>query len=310
MKVAIFGGAGGIGSSVAFNVAMRCPEADIVLIDAVTGMTESHAMDLGDALALGVARRVSVGQPDDAVDAQVVVISAGIALRSATSPAHFLDENAQIVESIVGPLTEHGCTATFLLMTNPVDALVTWLCHNTGVDSRRIFGYTLNDSLRFRAGIGMASDVSASKVEAWVLGEHGGLQIPLFERIAISGRPIDLDNDQRSHVKDYVDNWYSRYKMLESGRSSTWSSGAGASQMVAALLGGGDTLSSGSCLLEGEYGITGISLGVPVTLSLNELNVLEWTLSNEESNMLHQASEKVGRMAAQIGSGSPIEGWR
>ena len=311
MRVAVFGAAGGIGSSIAFSLCMRLPGAEIVLVDTNTTMAESHAMDLLDVLALGEASTVRLGTAVDAVDADVVVISAGVALHSMPSRAEFLDANAAIVAEVADPLAAAGWRGSMLIMTNPVDALVTWVQRRTGMDRHRIIGYTLNDTLRLRTAIASQLNVHPASVDAWVLGEHGGKHLPVFSRVIVEGRPVELDAAQREAARDYVDGWFARHARLDVRRSSAWTSGAGGAELVDAIVSGKPSPLPGSIVLEGEYGISGAAVSVPLVFDpAGGARVIEWTLSAEESSALSNAARRVVATADQVGSGLPVSEWR
>jgi malate dehydrogenase len=159
-----------------------------------------------------------------------------------------------------------GWDGVLLIVTNPVDPICTWVQRRTGFDRRRVLGYTLNDSLRLRTGIGQALGQDPGRVEAWMIGEHGSLAVPLFDRVRLDGTPVHLDHDQLAQVHDFISNWYVRHVALDSGRSSTWTSGLGVARMVSAIANGeSDQVWPASVMLTGEYGIQGVSVSVPVS---------------------------------------------
>lgn len=301
MKVVIFGGAGGIGSSIAFNLLLTQTPYDVVLVDSRPNMVVSHVMDLQDALALGGARTVRGGQPEDAHDADVVVLSAAVPLRLNSSRSVFLAENAAIVDAIVDPLVAAGWAGVLLMMTNPIDALATRLHKRTGMDPRRIVGYTVNDSLRMRTGVAQALGVPTQHVDAWVLGEHGEAQVPLYSRVRVDGEPVVLTSRQREIADDYMHSWYTRHVALDSGRASTWSSGLGAARLVDAMAVRSPEPWPASVVLTGQYGIDGVSVGVPVLLGADGIErVLEWDLADDEQAALHRAADRIRAAAASL----------
>ena len=123
-----------------------------------------------------------------------------------------------------------------ILVTNPVDPLGTWAQRRTGLERTRLLGYTLNDSLRLRTGIGRVLGVAPGRVQAWMVGEHGDLAVPLWDRVVLDDAPVALDDAQRARVMEFVSGWYVRHVALDSTRSSTWTSGLGIARMVRACL--------------------------------------------------------------------------
>ncbi len=285
--VALVGGAGGVGSSAALNLLLRPEPVDVVVIDRRPEKVASHVMDLEQVLALGGGRSVRGGTLEDLAEADVVVVSAATQLTDNASRMTYLTANAEIAGRIADALPE-GWGGTLVVVTNPVDPLVTWLQRRTGLDRGRVLGYTLNDSLRLRTGIGLALGVPAADVEAWVLGEHGDAAVPVFSRV----RPAGLSEAQRAEAAGFVRGWYRRHVALDSGRSSTWTSGLGVARMACALLGPGEPWVA-SAVLRGEYGIEGVAVGVPVRLSREGAEVEEWKLASDELAGLQAAAAVV-----------------
>ena len=301
MKVAIIGGAGGIGSSVAFNLLRTDTPYEIVIIDTRPNMIVSHVMDLQDALSLGGARSIVGGEMSDAMDADIVVLSAAVPLTLNTSRDVYLQANADIVGGIVDQLVAGGFAGILILMTNPVDPLVTWIVSRTGWARERVLAYTLNDTQRFRTGIAQALEVAPQRISCWVVGEHGAGQVPVFSSVTLDGSPVDLTDAQRAVALDYADNWYVRHVALDSNRTSTWSSGIGGALMVEAIAHPNEEPFPASAVMQGEYGIHGVSSSSPVILGAQGLvKVVEIPLNSEETSRMHEAAAKIGELAATL----------
>ncbi len=128
----IFGGAGGIGSSVAFNLLLRPVTYDVVIVDTKPNMVTSHVMDMQDMAGVDGFSTVRAGTVEDAADSDIVILSAAVPLRLNTSRSVFLADNARIVEQLAVPLIESGWDGVLIMLTNPADALTTWLHQRTG----------------------------------------------------------------------------------------------------------------------------------------------------------------------------------
>lgn len=292
VKVTIVGGAGGVGASTAFNLALLRDPHEIVLVDARPEMLTSHVMDLQQVLELSPGCAVRAGGVGDLRDADVVVLLSATPLTVGTSRLEYLAANALIADELADELTP-GWGGTIVVVTNPVDPLVTRLQQRTGLDRRRILGYTLNDSLRLRTGLARAFGVSAGRVEAWVLGEHGDTSVPLFDRVSLDGVQVVPTPAQAAAAEEYLRTWYARHVALDSGRSSTWTSGLGVARMVAALAGAGE-LWPASLVLDGEYGIEGVAVTVPVTIGRGGAErIHSWELGPGELAALRASAELV-----------------
>ena len=306
MKVAIFGGGGGVGSSAAFNLLIGRDAHDVVLVDRRPEMVTSHVMDLEQVLEQGGTGSISGGDLSDVVDSDIVVVAASAPLTVNVSRLEYLTANAEIVEELVSVLAraDSRWPGTLVVVTNPVDPLCNWIQRRTGIDRTRVLGYTLNDSLRLRTGIAKALRADPGTVDAWVLGEHGDACVPLFDRVRVGGGPVGLTPEVRAEAEEFLRTWYVRHVALDSGRSSTWTSGLGVAAMVDAVVNGAEELWPVSLVLEGEYGVEGVALSVPVALRDGMAVIQEWPLSQEEREALEHASELVAdateRVAAQL----------
>ena len=292
VKVTLVGGAGGVGASTAFNLVLMQRADEIVLVDSRPEMITSHAMDFEQVLELSPGSSVRGGDMGDVPDADVVVFLSATPLTAGTPRLEYLAGNALIADELTAGLGA-GYTGKIVVVTNPVDPLVTRLQQRTGLDRRRILGYTVNDSLRLRTGLAHALGVAPGSVEAWVVGEHGDLSVPLFDRVRVDGVHVRPTPAQAAAAEKYFRSWYPRHVALDSGRSSTWTSGLGVARMVAALDGDGE-LWPASVVLDGEYGIEGVALTVPVTIGRGGAEQIhEWELGAGDLAALHAAAELV-----------------
>jgi malate/lactate dehydrogenase len=298
-RVTIVGGGGGVGSSLAFNLLLRPEPYDIGLVDGHSGMARSHEMDLQQVVAAGASGSIGVVGPEDVAGADVVVVSAAAPLTVNYSRMVYLRDNARILGDVT---TAVGPETTLLVVTNPVDPLCTWIQRERGLDRRRVVGYTANDGLRLRTAIGDVLGVDSGRVDAWVIGEHGDACVPLLHRVRVDGEPVTLSSDQRRDAEDFVRNWYIRHVALDSGRSSTWTSGHMIARMVAALLGPpGAEPWPASVVLSGEYGVDGVALSVPVTLGDGGVVAIhEWDLTAEETAAMRAGAAVVRDALAAV----------
>jgi len=299
VKVTLVGGAGGVGAATAFNLVLMQRPDEIVLVDTRPGMITSHVMDFEQALELSPGGRVRGGDVSDVRDADVVVLLSATPLTVGTSRLEYLTGNALIADELAD-LLDSGWAGVVVVVTNPVDPLVTRLQQRTGLDRRRILGYTINDSLRLRTGLTHALGVPPGSVEAWVLGEHGDKSVPLFDRVSVNGVQVHPTPEQAAAAEEYFRTWYVRHVALDSGRSSTWTSGLGVARMVAAIDGAGE-LWPASIVLDGEYGIEGVAVTVPVTIGRGGAEQIhEWELAPRDLDALRASAEFVRAAAESI----------
>jgi malate/lactate dehydrogenase len=302
VKVAITGGGGGVGSSVAFNLLLAEHPYEVLLFDPRANMVTSHTMDFEQVLEQGAGGSVRAGLDGEQAEADVVIAAGAAPLTVNTSRMVYLADNA----AIIGALLDHlpaDWPGILILVTNPVDPLCTWALARSGIARRRLLGYTLNDSLRLRTAIAAELGVAPGRIEAWVIGEHGDGSVALFDRVRVDGEPVALDPAARERAVEYLHGWYTRHVALDSGRSSTWTSGLGIARMVEAIRADSGELWPASLVLAGEYGIDGAALGVPVRLGRGGVAGLpEWDLGPEEAAALRAGADTVRAAAAEIGS--------
>ena len=301
MRIAIVGGAGGVGASVAFNLLRMDAGHEVAVLDSQPHMITSHVMDLEQTLLLGAGDTIREGGDEDLNSADVVILAAAVPLTVNTSRMVYLEDNASIVGGVLDRLDE-GWGGVLLLVTNPVDPLGTWALRRSGIPRERLLGYTINDSLRLRSGIGKALGVDARDVDAWCIGEHGDGAVPLWERVTVNGEPVQIGGRERADAEEFLRTWYVKHVALDSGRSSTWTSGVGVARMAAALDSDEGELWPASVALEGEYEIDGVCLSVPVTIARGGLREIhQWELGEAEREGMRRAAHFVSEAADSIG---------
>ena len=304
MRIAIAGAGGGVGASVAFNLLTGPLDCEVVMVDSRPSMLRSHLWDLEQVLEQHTTGTVREGALPDVASADVVVMAASAPLTVNESRMVYLADNARILAPLLDALRD-GWTGVLIVVTNPVDPLCTWALRRTGLARRQVLGYTLNDSLRLRTGIAKRLRVPIGSVDAWTLGEHGDAAVPLLSRVRVNGKPVSLDAREAADVRQWLNDWYVRHVALHDpahARSSTWTSGLGIARMVNALAGGDDELWTASVMMDGEYGIDGVSVSVPVRLGAGGMQeIVEWPLSADERDGLHAAARIVADAARTLG---------
>jgi malate dehydrogenase len=303
VRIAIAGAGGGVGSSVAFNLLTGPLDCEVVMADSRPSMLRSHLWDLEQVLEQRTTGTVHEGALSDVASADVVVMAASAPLTVNESRMVYLADNARILAPLLDALHD-GWTGVLIVVTNPVDPLCTWALRRTGLDRRQVLGYTLNDSLRLRTAIAKRLRVPPGRVDAWTLGEHGDGAVPLLSRVRVNGIPVNLDAREAADVRQWLNDWYVRHVALHDPahpRSSTWTSGLGIARMVSALAGDADELWTASVMMEGEYGIDGVSLSVPVRLGTGGMEkIVEWPLNADERDGLHAAARIVADAARTL----------
>ncbi len=301
MKVTIVGGAGGVGASTAFNLALLGGRHEIILVDSRPEMITSHVMDLEQVLELSPGCTIEGGNVADVRDADVVVLLSSTPLTVGTSRLEYLGKNAAIADQLADELTA-GWDGMIVVVTNPVDPLVTRAApanrSRPAPDPRLHAQRQPPAENGFRQGAGRPARkrrrVGPRRARRQ---ERSAARPRQRER-----RPVHPTPDQATRALEYVRNWYVRHVALDSGRSSTWTSGLGVARMVSALHGDGE-LWPASVVLDGEYGIEGAAVTVPVTIGRGGAEQIhEWELAPGDLDALRDSAELVRAAAESIDS--------
>jgi malate dehydrogenase len=303
-KIAIVG-AGNVGSSSALFAAQR-ELGDITLIDIVAGMAEGKALDIMEGAPLGLfdARISGTDDMGALAGADVVIVTAGFARRPGMSRADLARSNTGIVKGAAEKIRSLSPEAFVIVVTNPLDVM-TWVTSEvTGFERHRVVGMAgALDAARFSAFIAEALGVSVRDVHAMVLGGHGDTMVPLVRCATVSGIPI---TELLSAEK--IDELVSRtrfaggeiVKLLGTG-SAYVSPALSAVMMAESYLGDQGRVTGASAYLQGEYGYSGICLGVPVKISgAGVERIIEITLSDDEKKMLGMSAAAVKQEIDEI----------
>lgn len=295
MKVSIVGGAGVVGASAAYRLAQDGWASEIVLMDKAENAAEAHALDIGQAVVNRTGVRVRAGGAPACEGSDVVIMTAGVPHRfSVTSRAEFLKENVPLVAELAGPCVKGSPEAVWIVATVPVDPLVHLIHSRFSVPREKVLGLNNNDTCRFRWAIARTLSVPSTRVEAFVLGEHGETQVPLFSRIRVDGEPVTLTPEQVARVKSEISGFFAEWTRLNPGRTAGWTSAESLGDLVAGMASGDGRILPCSTPLEGEYGMAGVSLGVPVRLGEGGVEeIVRLDLAPEEERALEHSSSMV-----------------
>ncbi len=285
-RVAVIG-AGNVGATLTQRLAER-DLVDLALVDVVEGLAEGKALDLQEAgPILGYDTRV-VGGTDYAIieGAQVVVITSGRARTPGMSRDDLVQANARIVAEVTRQVVVRAPEAILVVVTNPLDAMTQLALQESGWPRRRVVGMAgVLDTARFRSFLAEALGVSVGNVQAHVLGGHGDTMVPLTGMTTVAGVPVArlLPADRLAAIVARTrDGGAEVVRLLRTG-SAYYAPSAAAAQMVEAILLDRRVVLPAAVMLEGEYGLTGVVMGVPVKLgAAGVLEVLEVELTPEE----------------------------
>jgi len=268
-------GTGNVGVAAAYALFIQGIASELVLIDMNERRAEGEAMDLMHGQALVGSVYVRAGTYTDLEDAQLVVVSAGASQKSPDeSRLDLLNRNADVFQSIIGELDMHAPGAVVVIATNPVDILTYVSQELSSRPSRQIIGTgTLLDTARFRALLGQYYSVDPRSVHAYVLGEHGDSEVPIWSNANVGGLPI-LDNTvlDRPFDRSEMDHLFEQvrraaYQIIERKGYTNTAIGVVIARIVRAVLGDEKAVLPVSVRLNGEYGISNVCLSIPAVVS-------------------------------------------
>ena len=283
MKISVIGAAGYVGSNVAIMLAVQRLCDEIVLVDPFKPNLVIHlGMDSTTALSeKGVV--LHEGDYKDIKDSQIVIVTAGAAQGLIASRMEMLPKNLPIIKEIAENIKKFSPDAIVLTATNPVDPLNYAMYLFTGFDRRKVIGYTLNDSTRFKMMIAEELGHKASDVSGFVFGEHGESQVLGFSTVKVNGKPVVFSDATKKKIIKRVPLILKGYEELQTGRTAGVTSGYGASQIVGAIVNNTNEVWPSSAILDGEYGQKNISMGVPLVLGSGGVHgIKELKLADDE----------------------------
>jgi malate dehydrogenase len=304
-KVTIVG-AGNVGATAAHWIAAK-ELADVVLIDVIEGVPQGKGLDLLQAMPIEKRDSSVLGTNDyaDTAASDIVVITAGVPRKPGMSRDDLLNTNHKIMQDVVGKLVRHSPGAIMIVVSNPLDAMAQAAYRMSGFERRRVIGMAgVLDSARFRAFIAEELQVSVENVTAFVHGGHGDTMVPLARYSTVAGIPItELISGARIDqlVQRTRDGGAEIVKYLKTG-SAYYAPSAAVAEMVEAILKDKKKILPCAAYLEGEYGIKGLFVGVPVKLGAKGIEqIIEIKLTREEQAALAKSVEAVKELVAVIG---------
>ena len=304
-KVSIVG-AGNVGATAAHWIAAK-ELADVVLIDVVEGVPQGKALDLLQAMPVEKTDCNVAGTNDyaDTANSDIVVITAGIPRKPGMSRDDLLNTNYKIMQDVVGKVVKYSPNCILIVVSNPLDAMAQAAYKLSGFSRNRVIGMAgVLDSARFRTFIAQELNVSVENVSAFVLGGHGDTMVPLARYSTVAGIPItELIEPAKLEaiIQRTRDGGAEIVKYLKTG-SAFYAPSASAVEMVEAILKDKKKILHCAVHLEGEYGINGLYVGVPVKLGINGLEqIIEIKLTADEQASLNKSAAAVKELITVIG---------
>ena len=292
-------GAGNVGATTAQRVAEKELARRVVMVDVVDGVPQGKGLDQWQSAPIEGfdSRVIGANGYEETAGSDIVIITAGIARKPGMSRDDLLNTNAGIVKQVSEQVAKTSPNAIIIVVSNPLDVMCYVAKKVTGFPRERVIGMAgVLDTARYRAFLAEALDVSVRDIQAMVLGGHGDTMVPLVSYTTVSGIPVTqlIDRKKLDEIVDRTRNGGAEIvKYLKTG-SAYYAPSSGAVQMAEAIVFDQKRILPCAAWLEGEYGMSGLFLGVPVKLGRGGVEkVLDVELTSDERAALDKSAEAV-----------------
>lgn len=298
-------GGGNIGGTMAHLCALK-KLGDVVLFDVVDGLPQGKALDLLQSAPIEGFDVDITGATryEDIVGADVCIVTAGIARKPGMSRDDLLGVNARIMTQVSEGIRQYAPDAFVIVITNPLDAMVTLCRRVTGFPRNRVVGQSgILDSSRYRTFIARELGRSVESVTAMVLGGHGDDMVPVRSTCRVGGMPVDrlIPSGRLDEIEQRVRMAGGEIVGLLKTGSAFYAPSAAVAQMVDSIALDKKRILPCAALLDGQYGIDGLYIGVPVVLGSNGIErILEISLTSAEQGMLKHSADAVRELVDSI----------
>ncbi len=303
-KISIIG-AGNIGATAAHWAASK-ELGDVVLVDIAEGMPQGKSLDLLQAGPVEGFDAAITGANDYAPTAgsDIIIITAGLPRKPGMSRDDLLATNAKIVHECASKAAAESPEAIIIVISNPLDAMCTVALRASGFPKQRVIGMAgILDTARYRAFLGQALNVSVEDIQALVLGGHGDAMVPLISYTTVSGIPITqlMEQDKIDAIVDRTRKGGGEIVALLKSGSAYYAPSASGIQMAEAILKDKKRILPCAAHLEGEYGLSGIFMGVPVLLGKDGIEkIIEVELTADEKAALEASAAGVKELVDKL----------
>ena len=298
-------GAGNVGATAAQRIVEK-ELGDVVLVDVVDGVPQGKGLDMYQSGAVEGFDMKIVGSNgyEETADSDLCIMTAGLPRKPGMSRDDLLKTNEAIVADCIAKVTRYSRDLTIIVVTNPLDAMCEVARRVSKLPKNKVIGMAgILDSARMRAFIAMEMNVAMSNIHATVLGGHGDTMVPLPRYSTVAGVPItELLPPERVEaiVKRTADGGAEIVKLLKTG-SAYYAPSAAAVEMADAIFNDKKKILPCAALLEGEYGISGLFVGVPVVLGKDGVEkIIELKLTPEEAAALRKSADSVAELCGKL----------
>ena len=293
-KIAIIG-AGAVGSTTAYSLMLKNLIAEVILIDVNKDKEQGEVLDMEDALSFSETGEVKAGDYSDARNADILILTAGVAQKPGESRLDLVTKNKAIVSSIFKEIGQMKSSAIIVVVSNPVDIITYLVQEISGLPKNQVFGTgTGLDSARLRSNLAKHFNIDSKQVDGFVLGEHGDSEFVAWSTVNIAGKPVKemLKEEEMNKISDEVKNEV--YEIIKDKGATYYGIAMVVVDIVEALIFDQNKILPISHRLENWNGVSGVCLGSPAVVGSNGI-VKAWALElpEEEKKKFQASAEKI-----------------
>ena len=292
-------GAGFVGMSMAYSLLNQGAVEELVLIDVNKDKTIGEEMDLSDGLPYAPHKmKIKAGDYSECKDANIVVITAGLAQKPGQTRLELAVVNAKIMKEITQNVMANGFSGVFIVASNPVDLMSYVVAEVSGMPKSKVIGSgTVLDTARLRYLIAEYLQVSSKNVHAYILGEHGDSSLVPWDHCYVGCKKmIDIMKDNNHPMEDlkkiHDGVWQAAYKIIEKKKATYYGIGMALNRLVHAVLNDENSILTVSTYQNNEYGQEGMYIGVPAIINKDGVKeILELKLNDEDQAKFNYSCE-------------------
>lgn len=307
-KVVIIG-AGNVGATIAYTIMMNNMMSEIVLIDIDRSKAKGEALDMNHGIAYFKQINIRDGDYSDCTDAEVIIITAGVARKPGQTRIDLAKINVSIAKDIAKNIMQYATNPLILVFSNPVDIITYIIQKETGLDRRRVIGSgTTLDTARFRYLLSKHCNVDVRNVHAYIIGEHGDSQLAVWSRANIAGKTFDevcLNCEKQCHninrEKIFAETKNSGAEIIALKGSTYFGISLAAMRILGAITGDESSILTVSSVINGEYGISDVALSLPSVIAANGIErIIDIDISEKELSELNSSVQKLKEVIKEL----------
>lgn len=303
-------GAGQVGMACAYSILIQHALEEMVIVDVNTEKLEGEVMDLSHGLPFVEPMNVRAGTLADGEDADIVIITAGAKQRPGESRLNLVQRNLDIFKDLIPQVVKCCSKAILLIVTNPVDIMTYITLKLSGLPASSVLGSgTVLDTARFRYLLAEKFQLDSRSIHAYIIGEHGDSEVPVWSTVNVSGMHLFEDDSQGSVLEDadsikpifeQVKN--AAYEVIQRKGATSYAIGLGVTQIVRSILQNQNRVLTVSTLINGFKGIEDVCLSLPAVVNRQGVSrILNLTLTPTESEQLQKSSQILRRTLDTLG---------